>query len=71
MEIENWKKLIEIKEKLKNNDEEYMKNHNEYMRINNKIRYWTDDEYKRKLLINLLIDIKNKRSWRKNKHNEL
>ena len=39
--------LIEIKEKLKNN-ENYKENFKSYMRINNKIRYWTDEEYKKK-----------------------
>ena len=48
IEIENLRnQLIEIKEKLKNN-ENYKENHKEYMRINNKIRYWTDEEYKKK-----------------------
>ena len=38
--------LIEIKKKL-NNDENYKENLRTYVRLQNRLRYWTDEEYKK------------------------
>lgn len=42
--------LIEIKKKL-NNDENYKENLRAYVRLQNRLRYWTDEEYKKMSMI--------------------
>jgi len=39
--------IEETKQKL-NNNEDYKENYKKYMRLRNKLRYWTDEEYRNK-----------------------
>jgi hypothetical protein len=39
--------IEEVKQKM-NNNEDYKDNFKKYMRLRNKLRYWTDEEYRNK-----------------------
>jgi hypothetical protein len=41
--------IEETKQKL-NNNEDYKENYKKYMRLRNKLRYWTDEEYRNKAM---------------------